>query len=434
MDRSAPGWHPVRDEAVSRLFLFMRNAGRSYAKSRNIDAGWEPSGPHGPVLRPNVSGLSPWLQRRLVSEEEVLATVTGFHGVDASRKFISEVMWRTYMKGYMATYPGIWAAYLKERNRQHARLEHDGHLRRSYKDACDGVTGIECFDHWVRELRHTGYLHNHARMWFASIWIFTLRLPWALGADLFEQHLLDFDVASNTLNWRWVAGLHTNKRAYAAKASNIAVCTSERFRPSQPLAKDPSPIVEKATFERLALPRYVEPLDFDDTGVLLTLEDLYIEESPMTELRGVRAVAGGIPREVYARGASELRRRFDAGALMDGLQRAGHHFGCDGHRLPDGEGWLGSTLQWAEDHGLRRVLIMAPQVGDWESPLARLMATLQGRGIATDLVQRDWDTELFPHASGGFSRFRDRAFNLLPRLLSTDNALARHGTPLRLVT
>ena len=62
------------------------------------------------------------------------------------------------------------------------------------------MTGIEGFDDWARELVDTGYMHNHARMWFASIWIFTLRLPWALGADFFLRHLLDADAASNTLS------------------------------------------------------------------------------------------------------------------------------------------------------------------------------------------------------------------------------------------
>jgi deoxyribodipyrimidine photo-lyase len=66
----------------------------------------------------------------------------------------------------------------------------------------------------VQELVETGYLHNHARMWFASIWIFTLRLPWELGADFFLRHLLDGDAASNTLSWRWVAGLHTKGKHY----------------------------------------------------------------------------------------------------------------------------------------------------------------------------------------------------------------------------
>ena len=51
-------------------------------------------------------------------------------------------------------------------------------------------------------------------MWFASIWIFTLKLPWQLGADFFMQNLLDGDPASNTLSWRWSAGIHTKGKNY----------------------------------------------------------------------------------------------------------------------------------------------------------------------------------------------------------------------------
>ena len=58
-------------------------------------------------------------------------------------------------------------------------------------------------------------------MWFASIWIHTLELQWELGADFFLKHLLDGDPASNTLSWRWVAGIHTKGKNYIARKSNI---------------------------------------------------------------------------------------------------------------------------------------------------------------------------------------------------------------------
>ena len=86
-------------------------------------------------------------------------------------------------------------------------------LRRAFEGAVTGSTGIDGFDDWARELTHTGWLHNHARMWFAFIWIFTLELPWALGADFFLRHLVDGDPASNTLSWRWVAGLYTRAKS-----------------------------------------------------------------------------------------------------------------------------------------------------------------------------------------------------------------------------
>ncbi len=110
-------------------------------------------------------------------------------------------------------------------------MESAGGLARAYRRAVEGKTGIECFDAWVEELLETGYLHNHTRMWFASIWIFTLRLPWELGADFTYRHFIDGDPASNTLSWRWVGGLHTRGKTYLARPDNIADHTGGRFRP-----------------------------------------------------------------------------------------------------------------------------------------------------------------------------------------------------------
>ena len=209
--------HPMtatRAAGLARLEEFSVRMGRDYAQGRNFDRGL---GAHR-----DVSMLSAYIRRRLITEQEVIATAIKAQGAEASAKFIDEVIWRSYFKGWLEQRPEIWDSYAGGLRQDLAELDADAGLRHAVQAAETAQTGLAYFDSWAAELVETGYLHNHARMWFASIWIFTLKLPWRLGADFFLRNLLDGDPASNTLSWRWVAGLHTRGKPYVAQADNIA--------------------------------------------------------------------------------------------------------------------------------------------------------------------------------------------------------------------
>ena len=221
----------TRTAGLDRLREFAPAAGTKYARSRNFDDGAPAQG-----LRGNVSQLSPWLHAGLLDEAEVIDAALSQHSPDDAESFVSEIFWRVYFKGYLEQRPGVWASYLEGRGKALAALEANSGLAKAYGEATEGRTGIAAFDHWARELVQTGYLHNHARMWFASIWIFTLKLDWQLGADFFLRHLVDGDAASNTLSWRWVGGLHTTGKTYLARADNIARYTERH--PEGPLAAE----------------------------------------------------------------------------------------------------------------------------------------------------------------------------------------------------
>jgi len=143
-----------------------------------------------------------------------------------NEKFIQEVLWRVYWKGWLELRPNVWSDYLIELN----NLRNEFKNNKDYLNAIEGKTDLECFNQWVSELKENNYLHNHTRMWFASIWIFTLELPWQLGAEFFMQHLYDGDPASNTLGWRWVAGVQTQGKHYLASEWNINKFTNNRFK------------------------------------------------------------------------------------------------------------------------------------------------------------------------------------------------------------
>ena len=157
-------------------------------------------------------------------------------------------------------------------------LENNKFIKENYMSAVNGETGIECFDFWCKQLKSTGYLHNHVRMWFASIWVFTLKLPMELGADFFMLHLIDADAASNTLSWRWVSGLHTKGKAYAARASNIEKFTDGQFNPSGQLREDIEPLTENINHPFVPLVD-LEQFKDEDAILLVTEEDCSPETS-----------------------------------------------------------------------------------------------------------------------------------------------------------
>jgi len=206
----------IRVEALKHLSHFSENFLSQYAKNRNFDFGKN--------KRDNTSCLSKYITHRVIDELEVIQSAHSKYPYTTVEKFIQEVCWRTYWKGWLELRPNVWKSY-----RDDLLKLQDEKKNTSYLNAIHGATSVECFNDWVNELKETGYLHNHARMWFASIWIFTLKLPWQLGADFFLKHLLDGDAASNTLSWRWVAGLQTKGKHYLATSWNINKFSAKKY-------------------------------------------------------------------------------------------------------------------------------------------------------------------------------------------------------------
>ena len=215
---------PSRSFAVKKIENFIENNLSQYSKLRNFD--------FGPEKRSNISCISPYVTHGILTEVEIIKKVLKKSLFVKNEKFIQEIMWRTFWKGWMELRPDVWADYLLELNQIKDKYKND----QDYKKAVEGSTEIQCFNEWVGELKENNYLHNHARMWFASIRIFTLELPWQLGAEFFMQHLYDGDAASNTLGWRWVAGVQTQGKNYLASEWNIKKFTNNRFQNIKPVS------------------------------------------------------------------------------------------------------------------------------------------------------------------------------------------------------
>jgi deoxyribodipyrimidine photo-lyase len=160
---------------AAEQFVNGGHTGTKYERNRNTDFGPRPPATH--AL--SVSDLSPYIRHRMLRETQVLSATLARETSTTAEKFIQEVCWGTYWKGWLENYPEVW--YRLTQQRDHSTGVNPA-ITKAMNQAFRVATGIECFYAWVDELVTTGYLHNHTRMWFASIWIFTLNLPGELRA------------------------------------------------------------------------------------------------------------------------------------------------------------------------------------------------------------------------------------------------------------
>jgi deoxyribodipyrimidine photo-lyase len=398
-----PHTDPTRAAGLDMLDAFTPRMGRRYAAGRNTD--------RGPGAHRDVSQLSPYLRRRLVTERETVAAAIGAHGPEAAEKFVQEVIWRGYFKGWLERRPAVWTAYRDGLEQDLAALGTDRGLRRDVARAEAGETGLDCFDAWARELVETGYLHNHARMWFASIWIFTLGLPWRVGADFFYRHLLDGDPASNTLGWRWVAGLHTRGRPYEARARNIAQFTDGRFAPREAdLARDVQALdhLEPEGLPDLRPLRHPLPPDRDAPSVLLITEEDCCPEDFARELTDLRATATLSASHLRSpRAVDDAVTAFEDGALADAAARAGTT------ATPLRAGVPADLARWARQAGASQIVTPYVPVGPLRDWLDEAAPSLAEAGVALAEWRRGWDGLIWPHATAGFFKVRKQ----IPRIL-----------------
>jgi deoxyribodipyrimidine photo-lyase len=367
----------------------------------------------------NVSRLSAAIRFGLLSTEELVYDTLEHSSLCSAEKWVQELCWRSYWKGWLELRPNVWQSW-RQRVRELQHTLPSATLRR--RDAIQkGQSGIAILDHFTQELMQTGYLHNHARMWWASYWIHAQNLPWELGADFFFRHLLDADPASNTLSWRWVAGLQTRGKTYLVRQSNM-----ERYV-HQTLLKDgqgleqlaniqPAVVAEHADLSQQTLAAYATqlPLVKEDYGLWLHADDCTLETGPLAKAKP-RAVAAFTSPQIYAKmQLSTQRCQAISTALQDGVSRAAEHFQCAGS-CTEATSLAEALSTWARQQNLRQVLAIAPYVGPVADALPAVQQALQEAGIQLQLLRRSWDAELFPQARAGFFGFWDKTHRQLQK-------------------
>ena len=296
-----------RAKAIEKLDRFVERNLSDYSKLRNFDFGHD--------KRDNVSCLSPYITHGVLNEVEVIKKSLAKSSFSKNEKFIQEVLWRTYWKGWLELRPSVWSDYIISLNKIREKYREDP----NYLKAIEGKTNIECFDEWVKELKKYNYLHNHTRMWFASIWIFTLDLPWQLGAELFLKHLYDGDAASNTLGWRWVAGIQTQGKHYLASEWNIKKFTNNRFQNIKLNENAPPKLTDK-TYS-IIKNDFINPEISEDKTLVIFENNLSFENSDFKEFKFDKIILAVNSNEFRNIKLSDNVIKFKSELINDQLER-----------------------------------------------------------------------------------------------------------------
>jgi len=403
-DKFHEAFIPTREAGLKRLKEFAPFAGETYSNERNFDFSF--------TKKNSVSALSPWIKHRLITEEEVLIEILKYHSPHSAMKFIQEVFWRGYFKGWLEQHPTVWSHHNEKLIKEYTKLENNKFIKENYMSAINGETGIECFDFWCEQLKSTGYLHNHVRMWFASIWVFTLKLPMELGADFFMLHLIDADAASNTLSWRWVSGLHTKGKAYAARATNIEKFTNGQFNPSGQLVEDINPLTENIDHPLVTLPQLDKSIQ-KDAVLLVTEEDCSPETSLETKDLEVEILPLYLEKK-YPRWIEPNNsvRFFSNTAVQNTCQRLGQL----GVEKIDKTKWTDTILEASDRLGTKNIIIPKVPVGAVKSKLRKVKKNLAEHDIYINEHYKNYDMYTWQHTSKGFFKLKKQIPNILHQL------------------
>ena len=161
-----------------------------------------------------VTYLSPYISRGIISTKFILSEVLN-RGYKPSQieKFIQELAWRDYWQQ-------LWIAKGESINKDLKNKQIPVSNYSISKAIVEGKTNIIAIDKAINQFYKTGYLHNHLRMYIASMACNVANSHWKIPAKWMYYHLTDADWASNALSWQWVAGTNSNKK-YVANQDNI---------------------------------------------------------------------------------------------------------------------------------------------------------------------------------------------------------------------
>lgn len=206
---------PGESHALKKLNHFINRKISHYAELRDYPA------------ENATSHLSPHLHFGEISPLQIFHFVQqiDFRKTKAALKFMSEIGWREFSAYLLYHFQNIATKNMNPKFNYFSWEKNVTSLKKWQK----GLTGYPIVDAGMRELWHTGFMHNRVRMVVASFLTKDLLIHWKEGADWFMDTLVDADLASNVVNWQWVAGSGIDAAPYFRIFNPVS--QSEKFDP-----------------------------------------------------------------------------------------------------------------------------------------------------------------------------------------------------------
>jgi deoxyribodipyrimidine photo-lyase len=235
-------WQPGEAGAVEAAKTFIEDALRDYAAQRDVPAS------------PGTSRLSPHLHFGEISPRQIHgmlddATRDSARGRESAEPFLRELGWREFSHHLLYHFPQTPQENLNPHFEAFAwRDARDEELSAWQR----GRTGIPIIDAGMRELWHTGWMHNRVRMLVASFLCKNLRVHWRHGARWFWDTLVDADLANNTQGWQWTAGTGADAAPYFRIFNPVT--QGERFDADGAYVKRWVPELSRHAFKNIHAP------------------------------------------------------------------------------------------------------------------------------------------------------------------------------------
>ena len=385
-------------EAQAFQESYLPNTGSYYRNNRNYSYDLINN-------RNTTSLLSPYIRYRLLSEEDIIKKTLSINSFTKTEKFIQEIYWRTYWKGWLEHRPDVYEDYITKRNELLKNLSNTS----KYQKAINGETHFTFFNDWIKKLKEDGYLHNHVRMWFASIWIFTLDLPWQLGANFFMEKLLDGDPASNTLSWRWVAGIQTKGKHYLARKNNIIKYGNIEINDNTKLNEQAVCLEESKSY-------FAKDLVFDNRktddldSILIPTEDLNFILNNESKFKNIFS---GVPLNDYndhnfSQKVKDHIKKITISNFKD------NNFYKDYEYIIEFENYYEKFTNWANKKNIKKIGLPYVTKGNWNKIYQKLIS--DNPSINFVYLYRKYDMQAWQFAKKGFFNFKKHIPELISKL------------------